>query len=53
MRLATRSWASRRFVIVLPYGLVQSNTGPSLAEARSHCVELKVIGSYPRAERVL
>ena len=25
----------------------------ALAEARSHCVELKVLGSYPRAERVL
>ena len=25
----------------------------ALAEARSHCVELRVLGSYPRAERVL
>ncbi len=25
----------------------------ALAEARAHCVELRVLGSYPRAERVL
>jgi chorismate mutase/prephenate dehydratase len=32
-------------------------TAPAMAaaldNARSHCVELKVLGSYPRAERVL
>lgn len=30
-----------------------TNVQAALAEARKHCVNLKVLGSYPRAERIL